>query len=133
VYTRYGARKEQFENETEKVNWLFAADLSTMGLSISEKSGLVKLDLGLGRRNPNLYANEILAILDKGDEIRRYLQDHPQAKNTPPTKKQLQAMEQLTKEVVQAKEKEAYRQALVDAGLKPTDIDVACIKRFGSV
>jgi hypothetical protein len=70
----------------EKVDWLFTADLDTMGLSISSKSGLVKVDVGAGRRNPFMYRNEILALLDKADEIRRYLDDHPQAKDVPPTK-----------------------------------------------
>lgn len=132
--TRFQARKQQFsEAVREAVNWLFLADLDTMAVSISETSGIVKIDLGLGRRNPALYRNEIEAILDKSDEIRRYLEDHPAAKNTPPTKRQQQAMDSITNEVMEAKRKETYREALVEQGLTEAQCDAAVVKKFGSV
>ena len=85
-YATTQPKPETQEEGKENVNWLFAADLDTMMLSISDRSGLVKVDVGAGRRNAFLYRNEILAILDKATEIRRYLDDHPQAKETPLTK-----------------------------------------------
>jgi hypothetical protein len=103
--TRFQARKVQTEEQQAytPTNWLFAADLDTMAVSISENSGIVKLDLGLGRRNPSLYANEIKAILEKGPELLRYLEDHPVAVDTPPTKKQRAAHDALVNMVTKAK------------------------------
>lgn len=132
--TRYAARKQAVpEGQENRVNWLYSADLDTMAVAISDATGIVQVDLGLGFRNPKLYRNELLAILDKADEIRRYLDDHPEAKDTPPSKKQQRAMEALTKTVLEAKEKETYVQALKDAGLKQADIDIAVVKRFGKI
>lgn len=122
--TRYANKKVVAEGEFERVNWLFASDLDTMAVSISEKSGLVKLDLGLGRRNPSLYANEILAILDKVVELRRYLTDHPQAKNTPPSAKALRASQALLDQVSQAKTDQINTmiKSMRDAGIAETVI-----------
>lgn len=132
--TRFAARKLQEESQeaTVKVNWLYPADLETMMLSISENSGIVKVDLGLGRRNPSLYRNELLAILDKADEIRRYFEDHPQAKDTPPSRREQREMQAIVSTVVKAKEREAYKQALVDAGVEATQIEIALVKKFGA-
>lgn len=129
--TRFSAKRQVSEETFERVNWIFAADLNTLGLSISEKSGLVKVDLGLGRRNPSLYRNEILAILDKADEIRRYLDDHPDAKNTPPTAKELQRLEllQATIDATKNQQMNAMVQSMRAAGLTE-DVITATIAKL---
>ncbi len=127
--TRFSARKQESSDtpQYEAVNWIFAADLGTLGVSISEKSGLVKVDLGLGRRNPSLYANEIIALLDKADEIRRYLADHPQAKNTPPSAKELRNLEMLQATVNAVKQQQiaAMIKGMRDAGVSEEAITAA--------
>lgn len=127
--TKFAARKFMAQTvETEqvdKVNWLYHADLGTMAFSISDRSGLVKLDLGLGRRNPALYANEIRAILDNREAIERYLDDHPQAVNTPPSKKEQAAQAALTSQVTAAIKADQVRKmvlALKESGLDDVTI-----------
>jgi hypothetical protein len=131
--TKFQARKVQVpeQGEFEKVNWQYAADLDTMAVSISDKSGIVKVDLGLGRRNPALYRNEILAILDKGDELRQYLEDHPQAVDTPPSKKALAAAQAIVDTVNQAKTAQlnAMVKSMRDAKIPEAQI-IEAVKSF---
>lgn len=65
-------------NETyDKVNWIRPnVTKNGMKLSVSDRSGLVKLDIGAGRRNPALYRDEILYVIANAVELQQYLQDH---------------------------------------------------------
>lgn len=135
-FTKFQARKQAYSQDTtqdegqEKVAWEYTADLDTMELSISNRSGGVKINVGANRRNPFLYANEIIAILDKADEIRRYLADHPQAKDTPPSKKQQAAMSLLDAQVQAAKNAQvvAMTKSMREAGLSEDIITLALSK-----
>lgn len=70
----------------EKVNWIREQTLGAtqefpdgygMKLSISERSGLVKVEIpGTGRRAPALYRDEILALLAHAQVITEYLERH---------------------------------------------------------
>lgn len=116
--------------EQDRVNWLFTADLSTMAVAVSDRSGIVKFDLGLGRRNPVLYRNEIEAFLDKADEIRRYLADHPQAKSAPLPKAQQRAQDLILAKVNEAKNAQVANmiKSMRDAGISEDVIKLAVSK-----
>jgi hypothetical protein len=137
--TRYATRKAvsvthanavQSDEIQEKVNWLFSADLNTMAVAISDRSGIVKFDLGLGRRNPVLYRNEIEAFLDKADEIRRYLADHPTAKAAPLPKAQQREQSLILAKVQEAKAKQVTDmvKSMRDAGIGEDVIKLALTK-----
>lgn len=121
--------QEQGE-EKQAVEWLFASDLDTMAVSISDRSGGVKIDIGANRRNPFLYRNEILAILDKEQELRRYLADHPQAKDTPPSKAAQRANALVLTQVNEAKTKQLNDmvKSMRDAGVSEDLITAAVSK-----
>jgi len=134
-YTKFAAKKQAYatpvnEEQQEAVSWEYTADLDTMELSISNRSGGVKLNIGANRRNPFLYANEILAILDKADEIRRYLADHPSARNTPESKKVQLANAALNAQVNAAKNAQivAMTKSMREAGLSEEIITLALSK-----
>lgn len=65
------------DQQYDKVNWV-RKHVTAQGLelSVSDRSGLVKLDIGANRRNPSLYRDEILFILNNGAELQQYLKDH---------------------------------------------------------
>lgn len=133
VLTKFAAKRQEIktqDQEFEKVNWLHPQVIGdAMELSISEKSGLVKLNLGAGRRNPSLYANEIRAILTYGEEIMAYLDSHKEAKDAP---MKVKGGAELVEKVKTELAKQAYRQALEDAGIDKTQIEVALVKKFGA-
>lgn len=134
--TRFAAKKNFVQPVTEdqdvqeSVSWEYASDLDTMALSISSRSGGVKIDIGANRRNPFLYANEILAILDKSDEIRRYLSDHPTAKDTPASKKQQLANAAMNAQINHAKNAQiiSLTKSMREAGLSEELITLALSK-----
>lgn len=64
------------DQKFEKVNWLRPVTFSNgVTASVSQKSGIVKLDIPeAGRRSPLLYADEIVALFGMAIEIARYLE-----------------------------------------------------------
>jgi hypothetical protein len=60
-----------------KVNWLRKFQTASgLELSVSDRSGLVKIGIGANRRDPALFRDEIMFILDNALELRQYLADH---------------------------------------------------------
>jgi hypothetical protein len=65
------------EQKYDKVNWIrpFVA-ASGNRFTVSDRSGLVKIEVGAGRRDPVLYRDEILTIIGMAVELAQYLEDH---------------------------------------------------------
>lgn len=64
------------KQQADKVNWIREQQFTNgTKVSISEKSGVVKIDVeGTGRRAPMLYRDEILALLACTIELQNYLE-----------------------------------------------------------
>jgi len=80
-----------FGKNLENVNWLRKVQFPNgLTVSVSDKSGIVKLDIGAGRRNPNLYRDEIMALLACAVELQAFLKDNEDIAHTQEARKEHQ-------------------------------------------
>lgn len=66
-----------FNQDKTPVNWIRPSVTSNgIELAVSDRTGLVRFNMGTKFRSANLFRDEILALLTVATEIQQYLQDH---------------------------------------------------------